>query len=166
MKLIINGTTDQIFNLVKQLNLGLAVLNTNDDSLNINLDADGNSCVQEKLEIPTVTLKPAPKQAKTRSPKFNHPPVVDPKLPIVGDDRTGAAPEMPKKEKSGFQDERICYCCGEKFMSTHPKSHTCPECKTMYGAAAYRHYNEAFMPPNSTKETPSEKPAEDGRSST
>lgn len=131
MNLTIHGTHEQILDLMKTWDLGLAVFNAYSDTYHINLDAEGHSCVTETVEVPDA---PAPKPAAPAKKKYPHidtgvkdETIVDPLHP-----KKEIAP--PKKIKITVKDvSKVCPICDTAFTPHHGRQVYCDKCIKEYG---------------------------------
>lgn len=133
MKLIINGSMEQLINVLKMLDMGLSVLDIANDVIHVNLNRDGKSCVVETLEIDDAAVtksepvaKELPKEPKKRKPKPVKTPAVAVAVPPP------AKSEAPSRAAPEYAD-RVCKICGTTYKPTGPRGQYCPECVTMYG---------------------------------
>lgn len=131
MNLTIHGTHEQILEIMKMWDLGLAVFDAHSDTYHVNLDAEGHSCVTEKVDLPDV---PAPKPAtpaKKRHPHIDlgvkEETITDPLHP-----KKEVAP--PKKIKIVVKDvSKICPICEDAFTPHHGRQVYCDKCIKEYG---------------------------------
>ena len=131
MNLTIHGTHEQILDLMKTWDLGLAVFNAHSDTYHVNLDAEGHSCVTETIEVPDA---PAPKPAAPAKKKYPHidtgvkdETIIDPLHP-----KKEIAP--PKKVKITVKDvSKICPICDTAFTPHHGRQVYCDKCIKEYG---------------------------------
>lgn len=191
MKLIVEGSLEQIIEAIRKLDVGLAVLDLRDDSINIRLDANGNSCVVEKMEIDPPKKKPTPVVKAPEEPKHHKEEETQPTAVVedtpasstevaadINPDITALnnAKATQPKRKSGAAPKgatRKCELCGEEFSPKWYRSKYCQACIDMYGsrigvvAAKLKkqtcdHTHDA---PGAQEDTPSDSESEGGRRS-
>lgn len=121
MKLIIDGTHEQIVNTLKKLECGLAVYDSAKDEYHINLDAGGHSCVTEFVHVAELP-----------------PPSCDGSDLVVSKHRSPIATKKevapPKKIKITVKDvSKICPICEDAFTPHHGRQVYCDKCIKEYG---------------------------------
>lgn len=129
MNLTIHGTHEQILELMKMWDLGLAVFNAHSETYHVNLDAEGHSCVTETVEVPDA---PAPKPADPAKKKYPH-------IDTGVKDETIVDPLHPKKPvKPGIKItvkdvSKVCPICDTAFTPHHGRQVYCDKCIKEYG---------------------------------
>ena len=147
MNLTIHGTHEQILDLMKTWDLGLAVFNAHSDTYHVNLDAEGHSCVTETVEVPDA---PAPNPAAPAKKKYPH-------IDTGVKDETIVDPLHPKKPvKTGIKItvkdvSKICPICDTAFTPHHRRQVYCNKCIKEYGGkcnvvAKRKHKNSVTFP--------------------
>lgn len=120
MKLIIDGTHEQIVNVLKKLECGLAVYDSAKDEYHIGLDAGGHSCVTKFVRVADIP------------PPCDGSDLVVSKHPSPMTTKKEIAP--PKKIKIVVKDvSKICPICDTAFTPHHGRQVYCDKCIKEYG---------------------------------
>lgn len=155
MNLTIHGTHEQILELMKMWDLGLAVFNAHSETYHVNLDAEGHSCVTETVKVPDVPATKSAASAEKKYPRIKKYPHIELGVNLF-DTVTDSLPSKKPVEngiKITTKDvSKVCPICDTAFTPHHGRQVYCTQCIKEYGGkcnvvAKRKHKNSATFPP-------------------
>lgn len=138
MNLTIHGTHEQILELMKMWDLGLAVFDAHSETYHVNLDAEGHSCVTETVEVPDASSPKSATSAEKKYPRIKKYPHIDLGVDLSDTLTDPLHPKKeiasPKKVKITVKDvSKVCPICDTAFTPHHGRQVYCDKCIKEYG---------------------------------